>query len=132
VQEKDGLGLSTAMKKRDDSSDEEDDEERKKQEREITEDYLKKEVPVNHFGSEINPRLFNHATGIITDDDVTKQLKYIKRKSHLLANKISDTESNEEDSDEEYQVSDFVREQWLSLARFNAKVNPIGAKKAID
>jgi hypothetical protein len=33
---------------------------------------------------------------------------------------------------EEYHVSDFVRGEWKSLAKFNSKINPEGARKGKD
>jgi len=38
-----------------------------------------------------------------------------------------DVLSSDKSEDEEYQVSDFVRSEWKSLAKFNSRVNPLGA-----
>ena len=41
----------------------------------------------------------------------------------------SDSEDNEK-KEGEYQVTDFVKGEWKSMAKFAIKINPEGAKKA--
>jgi len=85
--------------------------------------------------------VFNHATSsTITEDDVAKQLRFIRRKTKgslskpSLRKKYANKDDSSESSDDagEYQVSDFVKTQWHSLARVNAKLNPTGAQKGLE
>lgn len=129
--------LSSIIRKgdKDDSDSSEEDEQKKKLEREQTEDFLKREVFMPHLGHEISSKVFTNAT-TLNEDDVSRQLEYIRRKAQEnrldLKDSSSDGDGEECSSDRksEYRVTDFVKSEWNSLARYNAKVNPSGAQRA--
>jgi len=62
-----------------------------------------------------------------TEDEVLRQLEVIRKKTANAKRLDVLSSDNNNSGDEEYQVSDFVRSEWKSLAKFNARVNPSGA-----
>ena len=69
------------------------------------------------FGSAVTQKVFSSAS--VTEDDIGKQLEFIRRRVALKR-------FAEDNFESELQVSEFMRNEWASLARYNAKVNPFG------
>ena len=126
IAEKDQTLATPLIKKQENnhSDDSSADEKKKKHDREVTEEYLKREVPITKLGSQItSSKVFQSATNsTITEEDITKQLEFIRRRAE--AKRFAEDFKQDEDSINEYQVSDFVKGEWNTLARYNAKVNP--------
>ena len=63
-----------------------------------------------------------------------KQLEVIRKKRSQMVKAngvLSSSDSEDNDKEEaQYQVTDFVKGEWKSMAKFAIKINPEGAKKA--
>lgn len=102
------------------------DEQKKQQERELTEELLRLEIPLHHLGAGAEPP-FKFAATLPTEDEVLRQLEVIRKKTADAKRLDVLSSDNNNSGDDEYQVSDFVRGEWKSLAKFNARINPAGA-----
>lgn len=72
------------------------------------------------FGSDLTSKVF--ASSSIHEDDILRQLEVIKKRTKSHRMEAAELSSD----DEEYQVSDFVRGEWSSLAKYAGKINPAG------
>jgi hypothetical protein len=63
----------------------------------VTEEFLKREVPLHHFGNRITSKVFLASGGPqqFKEDDVTKQLDFIERKA--ISKKFAEDRKQEED-----------------------------------
>lgn len=78
-------------------------------------------MPLPVLGNAVTQKVFS--TNSVAEEDVSKQLEFIKRRVAL--------KRFAEDNEPELQVSEFMRSEWTSLARYNAKVNPHGYQSAL-